>query len=307
MKTSDLTMADAAHAQSVTHTAWWSDYLALTKPRILFMILLTVMMGMVAFAHRQLLMSAIFHALVGTGLIAASASILNQWLEQERDGLMKRTRTRPLPGGRLTSFEVAVFGWLMAILGFGYLAVFTNWPTTIVGFATWLSYVWIYTPLKTWTSWNTLVGTLPGALPVLIGWTAAGGDWQHPHAWLLTMLVILWQFPHFMAIAWLYRDEYDRAGYRMLTNTERTGVAAGWVAVAGAVALFPCSILAVYSPALWPSGLSILLTIGVCAYQLRAALRFLRNRNDPSARRLLYASLLYLPMMMLIVMVISCV
>jgi protoheme IX farnesyltransferase len=215
---------------------------------------------------------------------------------------MVRTRDRPLPAGRLTSLEVAAFGWITGILGFIYLIVFTNFQATSVGFLTWFSYIWIYTPLKTKTWWNTVVGTLPGALPVLIGWTAAGGRLFGLQGWLLTSIVILWQFPHFMAIAWLYREEYDRAGYRMITNTERTGLVAGWLAVIPAVALIPVSVAA-----LMPSNIVgwVLAFVAVlaCLHQIRCSIRFLGERNDLHARRLLIGSLLYLPSMIVIAMI----
>ncbi len=307
MSASELTIDNPISSQEATTAtvAWWSDYLALTKPRILVMILLTVVMGLLGYAHRSLSIWVTLHALIGTALIAASASILNQWLEQDRDLLMTRTRSRPLPSGRLTSFEAAFFGWFTAVVGFLYLIAFTNLGATAVGFATWVSYVWIYTPMKTRTWFNTVVGTLPGALPVLIGWTAAGGSVLDLQGWLLTSIVILWQFPHFMAIAWLYRNEYDLAGYRMITNVERTGVAAGWVAIIPAIVLIPVSIASI-APDNILTWIGALCGVAACLYQLRAAIVFFRNRNDQTARRLLYASLIYLPAMMLITMIAAC-
>ncbi len=307
-----MSASELAVDQSITSTeasdasiAWWSDYLSLTKPRILVMILLTVVMGLLGYAHRSLSIWTTLHSLIGTALIAASASILNQWLEQDRDSLMTRTRSRPLPSGRLTSFEVAAFGWSTAVIGFSYLIAFTNPVATAVGFATWVSYVWVYTPMKTRTWLNTVVGTLPGALPVLIGWAAAGGSIFELQGWLLTSIVILWQFPHFMAIAWLYRHEYDLAGYRMITNVERTGIAAGWIAIIPAFLLIPVSMASI-APNNILTWIGAICGVAACLYQLRAALIFFRNRNDQTARRLLYASLIYLPSMMLITMIVAC-
>jgi heme o synthase len=307
MSVSEFTVENpvANREASKASVAWWSDYVALTKPRILVMILLTVVMGLLGYAHRSLSIWVTLHALIGTALIAASASILNQWLEQDLDSLMTRTRSRPLPSGRLTSFEVAFFGWSTAVIGFLYLIAFTNLGATAVGFATWVSYVWIYTPMKTRTWFNTVVGTLPGALPVLIGWTAAGGSVLDLQGWLLTSIVILWQFPHFMAIAWLYRNEYDLAGYRMITNVERTGVAAGWVAIIPAILLIPISIASI-APDNTLASIGALCGVAACLYQLRAAFVFFGNRNDQTARKLLYASLIYLPAMMLITMIVAC-
>ncbi len=304
----ELTMPrNSLAAEAVgTPIAWWSDYAALTKPRILLMILLTVGMGMVAFAHRELSPWIALHTLIGTALIASSASILNQWIEQDRDALMPRTKNRPLPSGRLTSFEAACFGWLTVSLGFAYLVVFTNPSATSVGLATWVAYVWIYTPMKLRTWWNTAVGTLPGALPVLIGWTAAGGSITSVYGWVLTSVVILWQFPHFMSIAWLYREQYGAAGYRMLTNEEPTGVAAGWHAVIPAFVLIPISVWAV-SPAGPFTWFLAALAIASCWLQLIASIRFLANRNERTARKLLHSSLIYLPSIMLIVVIRSCI
>jgi heme o synthase len=307
MSASELTVDPSITSSEASDAsiAWWSDYLSLTKPRILVMILLTVVMGLLGYAHRSLSIWTTLHSLIGTALIAASASILNQWLEQDRDSLMTRTRSRPLPSGRLTSFEVAVFGWSTAVIGFSYLIAFTNAGATAVGFATWVSYVWIYTPMKSRTWLNTVVGTLPGALPVLIGWTAAGGSIFELQGWLLTAIVILWQFPHFMAIAWLYRHEYDLAGYRMITNVERTGIAAGWLAIIPALLLIPVSIASI-APSNILTWIGAICGVVACLYQLRAAFIFFRSRNDQTARRLLYASLIYLPAMMLITMIVAC-
>lgn len=295
----------AVRPGSTASVNWWSDYAVLTKPRILLMILLTVGMGLIAFAHRELSPWVVLHTLVGTALIAASASTLNQWLEQDRDLQMPRTRNRPLPSGRLTSFEAASFGWSMAAIGFAYLALLTNLSATFIGFVTWGSYLWIYTPLKTRTWWNTAIGTLPGALPVLIGWTAAGGSLASLEAWLLTSVVILWQFPHFMSIAWLYRDQYKLAGYRMLTNEEPTGVAAGWHAVIPSVLLIPISVGAA-SPTGLLTGTLAALAVAVSLIQLKASIRFLANRNEQTARKLLHCSLFYLPTIMLVVVIRSC-
>jgi len=215
---------------------------------------------------------------------------------------MQRTKNRPLPAGRLTTFEAAVFGWITGLVGFAYLAVATNWTATFVGLTTWVAYVWIYTPMKQRSWWNTAVGTLPGALPVMIGWSAAGGsiyDWE---GWVITSVVILWQFPHFMAIAWLYRDQYAVAGYKMLTNVEPTGLAAGWHAVIPALILIPASVLAVTpeGPVSWCLAI---LAVASCLSQLAASIRFLQDRNQQTARKLLHSSLIYLPSILLIVMV----
>jgi heme o synthase len=284
---------------------WWRDYIALTKPRITLMILLTVAVAM--FAAQQLLgtsksLLVWFHTLLATGMIASSASTLNQWYEHEKDMLMPRTKKRPLPSGRLTSFEAALFGWILVIVGCLYLAIGVNVTAMLCGLATWFVYCWVYTPLKSRTWWNTAVGTLPGALPVMIGWTAAGGGAFDGDGWAITWIVILWQFPHFMAIAWLYREQYAIAGFRMLTNEEPTGWAAGWHAAIGAFALIPLSVI-VLSPVSWGTGLIAGLGILSCLWQAMASVRFLRDRNNATAKKLLRASLIYLPAIMMLIVV----
>ena len=285
--------------------SWRSDYMSLTKPRILLMILLTV--GVAMLAAKQIRGTAVswllcFNTLFATGMIAASASTLNQWWERDRDALMPRTQKRPLPSGRLTTMEAALFGWLLFLMGSVYLGLGANVQAMGCGIATWFVYCWIYTPLKVVSWWNTAVGTLPGALPVMIGWTAAGGGLFDADGWALTAIVVLWQFPHFMAIAWLYRDQYAGAGFRMLTKEEPTGIAAGWHAVVPAVMLIPLSIAVLHPVSLWTWAVAILGAVS-CMGQAVASVRFLKNRNDQTARKLLHSSLIYLPAIMLLVVV----
>jgi protoheme IX farnesyltransferase len=275
-------------------------YLELTKPRILLMILLTMVMGMVV-AGGSVSLLTVFHACLGTALVAASASVLNQWIEKERDGVMIRTCKRPLPSGRIASSQAAWMGWVLVLAGSAYLALFVNLPTMWCGLATWALYVWVYTPLKlvSWT--NTLVGTVPGALPVWMGWTAAGGsllDWQ---AWVLLGVVIAWQLPHFMAIAYMYREQYEVAGYKMITVTDRTGFGAGLHAMLGSFALIILAPLAVPPISL----LGSVLTAGalaVAVWQTMAAWRFVRHSDKQTARSMLRVSLLHLPLTMLLVL-----
>jgi heme o synthase len=298
--------ASGAKLAPSREAAWWEDYAALTKPRILMMILLTVAIGMVAFSHKSLHWLAAIHTLLGTALIASSASVLNQWLEADFDARMPRTANRPLPSGRLTSFEASLFGWLTGGLGFAYLWLLTNPMATLVGLVTWVTYVWLYTPMKRFSWWNTAVGTLPGALPVMIGWTSAGGSVFAIEGWLLTSIVILWQFPHFMAIAWLYKDQYDLAGYKMITNTERTGNLAAWHAIIPAVILIPLSVV-VLQPAGIFSWMLAILGAASCLLQVVASWNFMKLRENTTARKLLHSSLIYLPAIMLLVLIRSLV
>ena len=242
------------------------------------------------------------NTLIATGMVAASASTLNQWFEQDRDALMPRTQNRPLPSGRLTSLEAFVFGWLLIVVGSLYLWLGANLQAMFFALATWVIYCWVYTPMKVYSFWNTAVGTLPGALPVMIGWSAGGGDPLAVDGWALTAIVVLWQFPHFMAIAWLYREQYAQAGYRMLAKEEPTGIAAGWHAIIPATLLIPLSICVLHplSTVTW-----VVACLGAvsCLGQAAASFRFLKERNDRTARKLLHSSLIYLPAIMFLVIV----
>ena len=277
-----------------------SYYIELTKPRILVMILLTVVMAMVAVGSAVSLLT-VLHACLGTAMVAASASVLNQWLERDRDGVMMRTSKRPLPSGRVASSQAAWMGWLLVIVGSIYLGLLVNLPTMWCGLATWVLYVWVYTPLKTISWTNTLVGTVPGALPVWMGWTAAGGSLWDLQAWILLGVLIAWQLPHFMAIAYMYSEQYASAGYKMITVTDRSGWGAGLHAVLGSVALVALAPVAVPPQSLIGATLTVL-AVGLAAWQLRAAIRFVRAPERQTARRMLHVSLLYLPLTMLLIL-----
>lgn len=294
---------------SESMVAWqrstWRDYLVLAKPRITVMILLTVAVAMV-FASRLLNASVgpmvWLSAMIGTSMVAASASVLNQWYERDRDSLMPRTRNRPLPSGRLTMSEAKVFGWLLFLVGALLIYLGSNATAAAVALVTWFIYCWVYTPMKVWSWWNTAVGTLPGALPVMIGWTAAGGSISSWEAWGLTSIVILWQFPHFMAIAWLYKDQYTQAGFRMLTREEPSGVAAGWHAVIPA-ALLCLLCYFVLKPDSFAGWIVTSIAVAIASYQLLASIKFLMQRDPVTARKLLRTSLVFLPAIFLLVVV----
>lgn len=277
-----------------------SYYIELTKPRILVMILLTVVIAMVAVGS-TLHVWSVFWACIGTAMVAASASVLNQWIERERDAVMLRTSRRPLPMGRVAASQAAWMGWALVIVGSLILGVLVNLPTMAGGLATWFLYVAVYTPLKlrSWT--NTLVGALPGALPVLMGWTAADGSLMDPRAWTLFGILVAWQLPHFMAIAWLYREQYAAAGYKMITVTDPSGRGASWHAILGSIALVVLSIAAVPPVNLWQTVLC-LAGVAVSAWMLYASIVFSRQQNPITARRMLRVSLMHLPLIMLVVL-----
>ncbi|MGN6136269.1 MAG: heme o synthase [Aureliella sp.] len=277
-----------------------SYYIELTKPRILVMILVTVLMGMVA-TGAALHVWSVFWTCLGTAMVAASASVLNQWIERDRDAIMARTSRRPLPTGRVAASQAAWMGWVLVIAGSLILGSLVNLPTMACGLATWFLYVAIYTPLKlrSWT--NTLVGTLPGALPVWMGWTASEGSLADWRAWVLLGIVVAWQLPHFMAIAWLYREQYASAGYQMITNTDKSGRGASLHAVLGSIALIPLAIAAV-PPVGIVSGVLSLLGVAVSVWMLRSAIDFAREQNPQTSRRMLRISLLHLPLTMLVIL-----
>ncbi len=277
-----------------------SYFIELTKPRILIMILLTVIMAMVA-AGAALHPWIVLWTCLGTTMVAASASVFNQWIERERDAVMQRTSRRPLPTGRVAASQAIWMGWLLVIVGSLILGYLVNVPTMACGLATWFLYVAVYTPLKlkSWT--NTLVGALPGALPVWMGWTAVDGSLADYRAWALLGILVAWQLPHFMSIAWLYREQYASAGYKMITVTDPSGRGASLHAILGSVALLPLTVVAL--PPL-DLGRAILCVLGlaVSIWMLRSSIDFARNQNAQTARRMLRVSLMHLPLTMLVIL-----
>ena len=207
----DASAADAVEPRAATKSRG-ADFLALTKPRLNFLVLLTTAAAYRIGAQPGSLPITLVHTLVGTALVAGGASALNQVWERESDKLMRRTRLRPLPDARMTAAHARIFGFVLSIAGLVQLAVFVNLLSAGVALLTLASYVWFYTPLKFRTSLSTIVGALPGALPAVIGWSAATNSLSLP-GWVLFGIVFMWQMPHFLAIAWMYRDEYARAGY----------------------------------------------------------------------------------------------
>lgn len=270
------------------------DYLELTKPKIAVLELVVVLAAGFVATWGQPQPLVLLHAMLGTLLVAASASAANQWLERRIDARMQRTADRPLPAGRLSSGEALAFSLLLLASGTVYLALLVNWSSVAWALATWAMYVLLYTPLKTVSTANTAVGAVAGALPVLIGWTATGAAID-ARALALTLVLFLWQFPHFMAIAWLYRRDYSLAGHRMLTVVDPSGRRAGWQAVVAALALVPVSVVPVLATAGLGSALYAASAVGLGLGYLLLAGLFWRRTDDASARLLLKGSLAYLP------------
>ena len=218
-----------------------ADRLELTKPRITLMVMLTALVGFVMGSPGPLRLLLLALALGGTGLVAAGAAVLNQLLERDTDALMLRTRERPLAAGRVTRLEAGSFGLLLSALGLAVLLRGCGALPALVALVTWSSYLFVYTPLKRRTPLATLVGAVPGALPPVIGWTASAGSLD-PGACILFSILFLWQVPHFLAIAWLYRDDYARAGFPMLPVVDREGVFTARQAVVHSLALLLVSL-----------------------------------------------------------------
>lgn len=270
-----------------------ADFGELTKVRITALVLVTTAAAFFLDPSVPGVASPLFFwTLAGTALLSSGAAALNQIFERSTDALMARTARRPLPAGRLEPTVALAFAVLLCSTGLVLLFVWVNELTAFLGAVTVALYVFVYTPLKRWSSLSTIVGAIPGAMPPLMGWAAAH-DSLAPGAWAFFGILFLWQMPHFLAIAWIYRDEYRRAGFPILTTDDPSGTRTGLQAVLYAAALVPVSlvptILGLAGSAYWIGALA--LSLGLLAVSLRFA--FERSRRN--ARRLLLASVLYLP------------
>jgi protoheme IX farnesyltransferase len=268
-----------------------ADYLELTKPRITTMVVLTTMVGFVLGTRGPLHAGLMAVTLLGTGLVAAGSSAMNMLLERRTDALMHRTRNRPLPAGRMRGPEALGWGLALTSAGLALLAWRSGPLPALVALITWASYLFLYTPLKTRTSLATLVGALPGALPPVIGWTAAAGAVE-AGALVLLGILFLWQIPHFLAIAWIYREDYARGGLPMLPVVDPEGGLTGRQAVTHSVALTLISVMPALggmAGRLYLAG-ALVLGLGFTATAVRAAVL----RTTAAARHLFLASLVYL-------------
>ena len=286
----DLTPADSALESTPSR---WVDFYELTKPRMNFLVVITTMVGFLLGSPRGLAdWILLLNAIIGTALCAASASVLNQLMERRYDALMPRTRNRPLPAGRIAPSEALWFGSSLALAGVVVLASMVNVLTAVLGAVTIAWYLGLYTPAKRITSLNTVIGAVPGAIPPMMGFTAAQGTLS-PAALALFGILFFWQMPHFLAIAWLCREDYRSGGFPMLTVTDPSGTQAARQAILYGAALVPVSLLPTPLKLLGPVYFWAALALGI-AY-LMASLRFGRDKSDASARRLMFASILYLP------------
>ncbi len=272
-------------------------YVELTKPRITFLIVLTSAAGFGLASRGRVDYLALFSALLGIALLSSGIATLNQYAERDLDGLMRRTASRPLPAGKLASWEALAFGVVLTVLAEVYLLVLVNPLSAVLGLTVIAGYLFAYTPLKTRTSLSTLVGAFPGAVPPLIGWTAARGTISL-EGWVLFAILFLWQFPHFLAIAWMYREDYGRAGILMLPVVEPDGRVTAQQIVVYTLMLIPVSLLPTLlgmSGKIYFYG-AIVLGLLFLYSSLRAAFSMSRQH----ARRLLLASVLYLPLLFIL-------
>lgn len=277
-----------------------ADYVTLAKPRLNLLVVASAMVGYVMGGGAMSDASAVLLTLAGTALVAGGASAFNQVMERGPDARMHRTRLRPMADGRLQPPEGLFFGTVMSLAGLALLAFGVNVLSAAVAAATLLIYAGIYTPMKPWTSFATVVGAIPGALPPVIGWAAATGT-LGAGGWVLFGIVFLWQLPHFLAIAWMYRDDYARAGYAMLPVIEPDGRSTARQAVAYAAALLPMSLaptIAGMATSTYFVGAFVLTLLF-----LGLTIRFAMTRHVTDARRLFFGSITYLPLLWILMIV----
>lgn len=291
MKADATTLSSVLSAERSSF-AIWSD---LVKARLTFLVLLTTLAGFYAGVQGATDWLLLLHTLMGTALVACGASALNQWWEREHDAKMARTETRPLPAKELSPATVLVAGGLLSIVGLVQLALGVNLLTAVLGATTLLSYVLVYTPLKRVTTLNTAIGAIPGALPPLMGWAAARDNVSR-EGWALFAILFFWQLPHFLAIAWLYREEYAKAGFVMLPGRDPEGLRTGRQAVSHTLGLIPVSVC----PALFGVA-GVIYFFGALLLGLAflwCAIQFSRELTRARARQLFFASILYLPLLL---------
>lgn len=278
-----------------------TDLLVLTKARVNALVVATTAGGYYLGATGPIGILALVVTCLGTALVASGAAAINQVDERDTDRLMVRTRQRPLADGRMGSTEGRAIAVGLSISGLVILWAAANMTAMLVALATLLSYAFVYTPLKRRTSLATVVGAVPGALPPLIGWAASRGTVAELAPWSLFLLMFLWQLPHFLAIAWLYRDDYARAGLPMLSVIDRDGVLTGRQATLWAATLVPFSVLPYLIGLTGPAYGAGAIVLGMV--QLGLAINFAVRRNDASARALFYGSITYLPLLWLLMVI----
>jgi heme o synthase len=280
--------------QKQTAAVRLASYLDLTKPRITMLVTATAAAGFCLGSSSGIDYIRFFNAALGIALLSSGMAALNQYIERDLDRLMRRTETRPLPTGKLQPRQALRFGIGLSVIATLYLAIFVNPLSAALGVLTFAAYLFAYTPLKTRTTLSTIIGAFPGAMPPFIGWVAANGQITI-EAWVLFAILFLWQFPHFLAIAWMYRDDYARAGIKMLPVVEPDGRITGQQIIAYTLLLVPVSLMPTLlrlAGAVYFYG-ALALGLWFLYYSVRAA----RQRTTWQARKLLLASVLYLPVL----------
>ncbi|HEV2825961.1 MAG TPA: heme o synthase [Pyrinomonadaceae bacterium] len=275
------------------------DFVSLAKPEITFMVMISAGLAFVV-ASSSLRVAALLNTLVGTGLVAAGAGALNQYLERGLDAQMRRTSRRPLPSGHMTGRTALFFGAALSVIGTTYLFLFLNGLTALLGILTSATYLFVYTPLKTRTSLCTLVGAIPGAAPMLMGWAAAQNNLTR-EAWLLYLILFLWQFPHFYAIGWLYREDYARAWMKMLPAVDEDDGKTTFrrILISSRLLILATLLFTFVAPASFFYSV-LALSLGLSFYFI--AYRASVSRSKLAAKTLLHASVIYLPLLYLVLL-----
>jgi heme o synthase len=283
-----------------TASVFLGDISALTKSRLTLMVLLSTFAGYYMGCAGAIDWNVLLNTLLGTAFVAAGSSAFNQVIERKTDALMQRTQNRPLPSGRMSPSTVLLAGAILSIGGMLYLAALVNLDAALWAAVTLGLYVFVYTPLKRITTLNTLVGALPGALPPLIGWVAARGE-LNLQAWAIFSIVFVWQLPHFLAIAWIYRADYARANYVMLPIIDEQGFSTGRQISIHALSLLPLSLAPFFLRMTGPIYVVGALILGVAF--LAFGVNFAFKRTDGAARQLFLSSVIYLPLLLALMMV----
>lgn len=271
-----------------------ADYWELTKPNVTFMVIISTLGGFYLGAQNGLQLMLLLNTLVGSWLVAAGTNALNQLVERDIDAKMKRTRLRPLPAGRLSAQSVTMFAISISVIGIAYLSLAANLLTGLLAALTLASYVLIYTPMKRKTTLSTVIGAVPGALPAMGGWTAVRGEISS-EAWVLFAILFFWQLPHFLAIAWIYREDYARGGFPVLPVVDNDGFRTGAHIISNCIALLSFSLLPTLLGLTGKIYFFGALLLGI--FFLLAGIRAARQMNNLNAKRLLRASIIYLPVL----------
>jgi heme o synthase len=299
--TNDCIVVELQASEAQRRRTKLSEYWLLSKPEVNFLILIATFTGFYMAVPPQrdgFPITLLLHTMLGTLLVASGAAALNQYVERRFDAEMRRTRNRPLVAGTLVPFSVLWFGIFTSLGGSVYLALAVDPLASLLSLLTLTTYLFVYTPLKRRTPGCTFIGAFPGAMPILIGWAAASGK-VSVTAWPLFALLFLWQFPHFMAIAWIYSKDYARAGYLVLPSEEHSSRFMSWTVLVTSTALVLLSLApAHHAPNLVLRVAGLIFSGGYCYYSVRLAI----DRTTIAARRLLTASIIYLPLALLLTM-----